>query len=79
MEGIGQFIQLFYEVLEPKDGESITSESEYKKLDCWSSFNQVAIMSKIVERYGVRVTPQQMRISKTVGQLYHLVLSQCKS
>jgi acyl carrier protein len=55
--------------------ETISSESEFRNLEGWSSMLSLIIISKINKIYGVTITSQELAQSKTIDDLYKVALS----
>jgi len=49
--------------------------TNFRELDEWSSLNALAILNMIEKKYGVRLTPIEMRIANTIQELFDLVQS----
>lgn len=73
-EFIDRFAQEFAEV-EPGQ---ITSETVFRDLDEWSSMQALIIIAMIDEEFGVTLSAEDMRNSKTVGDIYTKVSSRQK-
>ena len=46
-----------------------------RELDEWSSLNALAILNMIDKKYGVNLTPVEMRSANTIQELFDLVQS----
>ena len=51
------------------------SNTNFRELDEWSSLNALAILNMIEKKYGVRLTPVEMRTTNIVQELFDLVRS----
>lgn len=73
-EFVARFAQEFAEVEPGK----ITSETVFRDLDEWSSMQALIIIAMIDEEFGVTLSAEDMRNSKTVGDIYTIVSSRQK-
>jgi acyl carrier protein len=49
--------------------------TNFRELDEWSSLNALAVLNMIDKKYGVRLTPIEMRTTNTIQELFDLVQS----
>lgn len=72
---IGKFIQNFAEQFDDIDVTLLTTETDYRDLDGWSSIVALSVMAMIDDEYDVQVNATEMRQTNTIQELYDLVLS----
>jgi len=70
-----EFIQNFASQFDETDAAIFTMETRFKELDEWSSLISLAILNMLAKKYGVKLTPEEMKRSQTLQELYDLVLS----
>ena len=51
------------------------SDINFRELDEWSSLNALAILNMISKKYGIHITPDEMRTANTIQELFELVQS----
>ena len=68
---IGHFAEQFEDIEENK----LTAETKYRDLDEWSSLVALSVLAMIDEEYDVQLKGEEMRNTKTIGELYKLVES----
>ena len=69
------FIAAFADTFDETSPEVFTPETEFHELDDWSSINGLAILNMISRKYGVKLTPQELRSAVTVQDVYDLIQS----
>lgn len=70
---IQEFIENFADQFDDLDASTLTADTEYKKLPDWSSLVSLSILAMIDEEYDVAITGQDIRASKTIGDLFETV------
>ena len=73
--GIEKFIQNFAEQFDDFDVASLTTETNYRDLDGWSSMVALSVMAMIDDEYDVQVNATEMRQTNTIQELFDLVSS----
>lgn len=48
-------------------------ETKYRELGEWDSLMSLTIIAMVDEKYGVRITGNELRACETVGQLHELI------
>lgn len=77
--GPERFLEHFsaqFEGLSPAD---ISLETEFRQLPDWSSMQSLMVIASLDWEYGVTVSAEELKASKTIGDLYQLVLSKAAS
>lgn len=72
---IKEFIEKVAEQFEDTDPAEITSQTEFKNLDEWSSLTALSIIAMVDEEFDVTLKGDDIRNSSTVEDLFNLVLS----
>ena len=68
---LGHFAEQFEEIEENK----LKAETRYRDLGEWSSLVALSVLAMIDEEYDVQIKGEEMRNTKTIGELYKLVES----
>ena len=69
------FITNFADQFEDIDVNDITAETEFKKIDGWSSLVALSVIAMVDEEYDVTLKGDDIRGSVTVGDLFNIVKS----
>ena len=69
------FIFNFAFLFDESDASDFFPETQFHNLDEWSSLNALAIMNMINMKYGIHISPEEMRIANTIQELFDLVKS----
>ena len=69
------FLENFANQFDDTDVSELTFETNFKELEEWSSLTALAVMNMIEKKYGVKVSPEEMKNVNTVQELYDLVNS----
>lgn len=72
---IENFISDFSEQFESTDKSEFTKDTYFKDLTEWSSLVALLELAMIEENYGVQVSAEEMRNSKTIQDLYIIIQS----
>lgn len=72
---INNFIKDFAAQFDDTDISIFSSDTNYRELDEWSSLNALAVINMIEKKYDTRITPQEMRTTKTIQELFDLAKS----
>jgi len=69
------FIKDFADQFDETALNEFAPETNYRNIDEWSSLVTLAILNMIEKKYGVRLTPIEMRPVNTIQELFDLVRS----
>lgn len=69
------FVENFADQFDDTDPETITFETVFRDLDDWSSLTALLIIAMVEEEYGVTLKGDDIIASKTIEDLYNIVLS----
>lgn len=72
---IKDFIKNFAAQFDETDASEFKSETEFRKLDEWSSLSALSIIAMVDEEYDVRIKGDDIRSATTIGDLFSLVQS----
>lgn len=72
---LNEFIENFAEQFENTDLSIFTAETEFKKVDEWSSLIALSIMAMIDEEYDIQLKADEMRKANTIHELFNIVSS----
>lgn len=68
-----EFIKNFAEQFDDTDFAIFTAETKFRDIEEWSSLIGLAVMNMVAKKYGVRITPAELRAADTIAELYHLI------
>lgn len=69
------FIENFAAQFDETDASEFKAETEFKKLDEWSSLIALSIIAMVDEEYDVRIKGDDITRSRTIEDLYNIVKS----
>ena len=72
---LNDFVKNFVDQFDDTDESGFSIDAKFRELDEWSSLVGLAEMNMIAKKYGVKVTPAEMRQANTIQELFELVLS----
>ncbi len=72
---IKEFIVDFADQFDETELDEFKPETVYRDLDEWSSLTGLAILNMISKKYGVKITANEVKETKTIESLYNLVVS----
>ena len=72
---MNEFIKHFGDQFDDTDVSDFTPETRFRELEEWSSLNALAVLNMIGKKYGIKILPDEMKPTKTIQELYDLVLS----
>ena len=75
---IKEFIENFADQFEETELSAFTAETEYRNLDEWSSLIALSVLAMIDEEYDVQLKGEEMRGTKTIKELFDLVVSKAE-
>ena len=70
---ISKFIDLFAELFDETDVTVFTAETEFKKLDEWSSLIALSVIAMVDEEYGITIQGEDIRNANTIADLFNNV------
>ena len=72
---IDKFIELFADLFDETDPDTIQATTRLKELDEWSSLIALSIIAMIDEEFDVEFRGDDIRNSETVEDLFHIAES----
>lgn len=72
---LDEFVKAFAAEFDDTPEEDFAANTVFKELDEWSSLTALAIISMIDDELDVQITGADLRGSKTIEDLYNIVLS----
>ena len=72
---IKEFIEKFAEIFDETDIADITSATNFKDLDDWSSLAALSIIAMADDEYNVTLKGEEIRKTETVADLFELIKS----
>jgi acyl carrier protein len=71
-------IQLFIQNVADQFDElnvELTPETNFRKVEGWTSFVALLVITMVDEEYGIVLPPEEMRKTNTIQELFDLVAS----
>ena len=72
---IKEFVEKFAAQFDETEVSVFNPETEFKKLDEWSSFMALSIIAMVDEGYKVKIKGEDIRNSQTIEDLFEIVKS----
>lgn len=69
---IKEFIEKFAEVIEVENAETLTPDTEFRKLDEWSSLSAMLLIAFFDEEFEKEIGDTTIRTCTTIQDLYNL-------
>lgn len=71
---IREFIDKFIEALEIEGASSVTSETEFRNLDDWSSLSVMMLIAMFDDKFNKEITGEDIKTCITVADLYNFAI-----
>lgn len=68
-----EFVKLFAAQFDETDAAEFRPETEFRKLDEWSSLTALSVIAMIDEEYGVQIKGEDIRQANTILELFEKV------
>lgn len=68
-----KFIESFVSVFDDTEISELTMDTEFKKLDEWSSLNALGLLAVMSEEYEVELTGKDIEKSNTIRDIYNII------
>lgn len=75
---IDTFVNNFASQLDQSDISKITSKTEFRSIEEWSSLLALGIIAMVDQDYDVKLKGDDIRNSKTIEDLFNIVVSRKK-
>lgn len=73
---LNDLVKVFDSVLNQDHKATITSETDFKESEAWSSLTAFEITAILNDKYGIKLRGIQIRRCKTIAELYALIASE---
>lgn len=73
------FIKNFADQFEEVDSSKLLLDTEFRKVDGWSSLVALSVMAMCSEEYDVVLSANEMENSEKISDIYDIVKSRCKN
>lgn len=70
-----EFIKNFATQFDDTDIAVFNMNTNFRELEEWSSLVALAVLNMIYKKYDVKLSPDEMKKTSTVQELYDLILS----
>ena len=70
---LNEFIKHFAEQFEDEPLSSFTPATRFRDIEEWDSLHAMTIMAMVNEHYKVKITPEELRNSQTVAEVFEVV------
>jgi acyl carrier protein len=70
---INDFIKNFADQFDTTDASEFSADTDYRQLEEWDSMIALSIIAMVDEKYGVSISGEEMRATKTVQELFDVV------
>ncbi len=68
-----EFIKHFAEQFDDEPLSNFAPETRFRDMEEWDSLHAMMIMAMVNEKYKVKITPEELRNSQTVAEVYEVV------
>lgn len=75
MKSLEEFVELFAEQFDETDPSTIKPDTEFHSIDEWSSLVGLSVIAMIDEEFDVALKGDDIKTSRTIEDLYKIVLS----
>lgn len=75
MKTLDEFVALFADQFDETDINELKPETEFKKLEEWSSLIALSVIAMVDEEYDVTIKGDDIRNSNTIEDLFNTVKS----
>jgi acyl carrier protein len=69
------FLENFKNILDDTDISLITLDTVFRELTEWSSLTALSLIAMVDEEYSVKLTGEDIKLSKTLNDLFHIIKS----
>lgn len=76
---IEKFVSEFADQFDDLDTSAFSPETLFKENDEWSSMTALSVIAMVDDSYAVRLTGDDIRNSKTIQEIYDIVLTKSNS
>ena len=76
---INEFLFQLVDVFEEADPSTIIPEADFRELEGYSSLTALSLIAMVDEKYNVKIKGEDIRNSKTITDLFKVIISRIKS
>lgn len=76
---VGEFIQRIEMEFEDIEPGRIKPESNFREMFEWNSVNALILIAMVNTEYDVIINAEDLRASKTINDIYQIILSRVKN
>jgi acyl carrier protein len=69
------FLRNFSEIFDDEPSITITLNTNFRDIEGWNSLIALSFMAMVDDQYKIKISGQEIKDSKTVGDLYKVALS----
>lgn len=70
-----EFIKNFASEWDDTDSDCFTADCDFRQFEEWSSLIGLSILHMVDKKYGIKITPDELRSANTIKELYNIVQS----
>ncbi len=70
-----EFIKQFADQFDDTELSVFNAETRFHDLEEWGSLTGFAVLNMIVKKYGVKISPAELRACETVQDVFNLIQS----
>lgn len=71
---VNEFVTLFAEQFDTLPDVALTPETKFHELSGWTSMTALLVITVIEENFGVLISSNEFRDTKTIQELYDLIM-----
>ena len=68
-----EFIKQFADQFDDTELSVFSAETRFHGLEEWSSLTGLAVLNMIAKKYGVKVSPAELKACETIQNVYDLI------
>jgi len=68
-----EFIKHFAEQFDDEPLTNFAPETRFRNIEEWDSLHAMMIMAMVNEKYKVKITPEELKNSQTVAEVFEVV------
>lgn len=72
---LNEFLKNFAEQFEETSFSDFNPETRFRDIEEWDSLHALAIMAMSSEKYHVKITPDEIKKSETVADIFEIIKS----
>lgn len=68
-----EFIKQFADQFDDTESSVFSAETHFHDLEEWGSLTGLAVLNMIAKKYGVKVSPAELKACETIQNVYDLI------